>query len=402
MSHSKPSPRSVWLILILGLLTAFDPLSIDMYLPAFPEIQKTFGVGYSTVELSLTSFFIGLAFGQLIYGPLSDRYGRKKPLAIGMTLYLLASLGCAFAPSIQVLIALRMVQAVGGCAGMVISRAMVRDLFDKRRSAQIFSLLMLVMGLAPILAPLIGGYLAKYLGWRTIFGLLGLLSLLVSIAAQIFLPETHTGVRHPLTFRSMLRTYGRLLGDRRFMGFSLSAGAVRAGMFAYITGSPFVFITLFGIKPENFGWIFGTNAFGLIAAAQINSYLLSRYSVESILGTAILAAGLASTALWMAAILAPLFWAVLIPLFIFIMTLGLIGPNSAAGALAHQGAQAGAASALMGTLQWMIAAGAGLLVSRFHDGTTRPMAGVIFGSGLLAVILYFVSNPNGQSPEPAP
>ena len=303
MAQPKPDRASLSLLVLLGALTAFDPLSIDMYLPAFPQIGRDLHAGASLVELSLTSFFIGMTLGQLIYGPLSDHYGRKKPLIAGMTVYLLASFGCAFSRSIHVLILFRVLQALGGCAGMVIARAVVRDLFDKKRVAHIFSILMLVMGLAPILAPLAGGYLSEYFGWRFIFAALGGFCFITLLCAAFFLPETCSASEGRYLFRSTFRAYGELLHDRHFLGYALAGGAIYAGMFAYIAGSPFVLITLFGVRPEHYGWIFGANAVGIISFSQVNRLLLRRFDSEQILrffvgGSALFAIGVFAAALF--------------------------------------------------------------------------------------------------------
>ncbi|MBC7537966.1 MAG: multidrug effflux MFS transporter [Bacteriovorax sp.] len=393
MNQEAKSPHeTIPFIILLGSLTAFDPLSIDMYLPAFPQIGKSFSVGASSVELSLSAFFIGLALGQLIYGPLADIYGRKKPLILGMLIYFFASIGCSMSTNIEMFITFRVLQALGGCSGMVITRAIVSDLFDKKRSAHIYSMLMLVMGVAPILAPLFGGYLTKFFEWRAIFLVLGLLSL-TSIACTIFfLPETHkpTLAKVPrqkffALLKPTLLGYFDLCKDRVFMSYSLSGGLMRAAMFAYIAGSPFVFITLFGVPAENYGWIFGTNAIGIIGSSQINRFLLRRYSLESIFKNVMYVSGLMAFILVINSIFFHSLFALLIPLFFLMTTMGFIFPNSAALGLGHQGHRAGMASALLGTIQWSVAFFSSFFVSFFHNGTPTPMTGVIFISTLLAI-----------------
>jgi DHA1 family bicyclomycin/chloramphenicol resistance-like MFS transporter len=383
-----PTVRRIGLVVLLGSLTALDPLSIDMYLPSFPSIQRSFGTSISQVELSLSFFFVGMALGQLVYGPLSDRFGRRRPLLAGMALYLVSAAGCALSGSIGSLIAFRFLQALGGSAGMVISRAVVRDLFETQRAAQVFSALMLVMGVAPIIAPLAGGYVNAAFGWHAIFVALAILSGLNLLTVGTFLKETHRPAAHPVTLRSSLKAYGELFRDQRFLGYTLAGGAVRAGMFAYIAGSPFVFIELFHIPPTRYGWIFGANAVGLIASSQLNGLLLRRFRVDALLAASL------SAALGCAAglLLLPWAWgslfAILIPLFFFLATLGYAGPNSAASALGAQGHRAGTASALYGTLQWLIAFAASFLVSVLHDGTSVPMRAVIFGCGAVAFLGY--------------
>ncbi|MEO8627136.1 MAG: multidrug effflux MFS transporter, partial [Betaproteobacteria bacterium] len=231
------------LTLLLGALTAFAPMSIDMYLPALPTLQNQFVIDAGSVQLTLAVFFIGLALGQALYGPLADRFGRKPPVLIGTAVYVLASAGCVFAPTIHSLIALRFAQAIGGCAGVVIARAIVRDLCDAQDSARMFSLLMLVMGVAPILAPLAGGYLLLLWGWQSIFWALALFGSLCLLATLIWLPETRPAdATYGNGIGAALRGYRRLFQDRSFLSYTLAGGFAQAGMFAYISGSPSVFI----------------------------------------------------------------------------------------------------------------------------------------------------------------
>jgi len=390
----KAPHESIPFIILLGSLTAFDPLSIDMYLPAFPQIGKSFATGASSIELSLSAFFAGLAMGQLIYGPLADIYGRKKPLIIGMLIYFFASIGCSLSTNIKMFIAFRVLQALGGCSGMVITRAIVSDLFDKKRAAHIYSMLMLVMGVAPILAPLLGGYLTKFFGWKSIFDTLGLLSLLSIIFTYFYLPETHkpTLTKAPKQkfskiLKSTVKGYWDLFKDQSFIKYSLSGGLMRAAMFAYIAGSPFVFISLFGVPLENYGWIFGTNAIGIIASSQINRLLLRKYSLEQIYHTVIYFSGFMALVLLINSILFHSLFVILIPLFLLMASMGLLFPNSAALGLANQGHRAGMASALLGTLQWSIAFISSFAVSFLHNNTPIPMTAVIFMSALFAILI---------------
>ena len=244
-------------ILILGALSAFGPLAIDFYLPAFPAMAAAFGTDEKHVQMTLASYFLGLSLGQLAYGPVADRFGRRIPLLVGVTLFTLASLACAFAPSLDGLIAARFVQALGGCAGMVISRAVVSDKCDAVGSAKVFSQLMLVMGLAPILAPMLGGLLVNLHGWQSIFIALTAFSALSALAVALGLPESLPANQPRQPLSGALRQYGRLLADKVFLGHALTGGIAIAGMFAYIAGSPFVFIKLYGVPPEHFGWLFG-------------------------------------------------------------------------------------------------------------------------------------------------
>ena len=375
------------LLLILGALSAFGPLAIDFYLPSFPTLALAFATDVEHVQLSLSAYFMGLAIGQLLYGPLADRFGRRMPLLAGLLLFTLASLACALAPSLEWLIAARFVQALGGCAGMVITRAVVRDMCDPIDSAKVFSQLMLVMGLAPILAPLLGGLMLNVLGWQSIFIALALFGALCLLAVALWLPETLSADAPTAPLRGAMGEYLRLFGDLPFLGYALTGGFAVAGMFAYIAGSPFVFIELYGVPAEHFGWLFGANALGFILAAQLNAWLVARHGpsywlrrmvwLYLLCGSALLLTALAqSTALW------PL----LIPLFGCIACLGVLLPNSSACAMAGQGSHAGSASALLGSLQFTIAASAAAVVGLLHDGSAWPMAAVISACGLLAVL----------------
>lgn len=374
------------IILILGALSAFGPLAIDFYLPGFPAIALAFGTDEKHVQLTLASYFLGLSIGQLAYGPVADRFGRRVPLLVGVGLFTLASLACAFAPTLEWLIAARFVQALGGCAGMVLSRAIVSDKCDAVQSAKVFSQLMLVMGLAPILAPMLGGLLVNLYGWQSIFLVLTVFSAVCSLAVALGLPESMPAAhpRHPLA--GALGQYRRLLADRIFLGHALTGGIAIAGMFAYIAGSPFVFIKLYGVPPEHYGWLFGANAAGFILVAQVNARILGKLGPALLLSRAVwvyLAAAL--VLLGIAGLHTQALWPLLIPLFICIASLGCIIPNASACAMNGQWARAGSASALLGCLQFSVAAGASALVGVLHDGSAVPMAMVISLCGIFAV-----------------
>lgn len=378
-----PSKRR--LTLILGTLAAIGPFSIDMYLPSFPTLARSLGTSVAAVELTLATYLAGLAAGQLLYGPLADRLGRRAPLLGGLALYVLASLACAAAPSLAVLAAARFVQALGGCAGMVISRAVVRDHFDEKESAQLYSSLMLVMGAAPILAPLIGGQLVAHVGWRAIFVTLACIGAAMLTMVAVALPESlPPSARRKQGPGEIARSLGGMLKQIQFVRLSLAGGAMQAAMFAYIAGSPFVFIELFGVPPERYGFLFGANAFGLITSSQINRWLVPRIGVLRALRGAIVVAALAYVALFVAsgtdaglAVIAP-------PIFVGISCVGFALPNATALAMAPHGKQAGLASALLGTLQTGCGALASTGVSALADGSARPMATVMLTCGLVA------------------
>ncbi|MBV4522285.1 multidrug effflux MFS transporter [Pseudomonas sp. SWRI74] len=373
-------------ILILGALSAFGPLAIDFYLPAFPAMALAFGTDEQHVQQTLAAYFLGLSIGQLAYGPVADRFGRRLPLLIGVGLFTAASLACAYAPNLQWLIAARFVQALGGCAGMVISRAVVSDKCDAVGSAKVFSQLMLVMGLAPILAPMLGGVLVNTTGWQSIFLALTGFSALAGLAVAFGLPESMPAhlPRQPMS--GALRQYGRLLKDSVYLGHALTGGIAIAGMFSYIAGSPFVLIKLYGVPAEHFGWFFGANAAGFILVAQVNARLLAKRGPAFLLSRAVwvyLGAGLALLAV--SAMHTAQLWPLLIPLFVCIASLGCILPNASACAMNGQGARAGSASAMLGCIQFSVAAGAAALVGILHDGSAMPMAMVISLCAILVV-----------------
>lgn len=389
-------------ILILGALSAFGPLAIDFYLPGFPAIALAFGTDEKHVQLTLASYFLGLSIGQLAYGPMADRFGRRVPLLFGVTLFTLASLACAFAPNLEWLIGARFVQALGGCAGMVIARAIVSDKCDAVQSAKVFSQLMLVMGLAPILAPMLGGLLVNLYSWQSIFLSLTAFSALASLAVALGLPESMPASHPRQPLAGAFTQYHRLLGDRVFIGHALTGGIAMAGMFSYIAGSPFVFIKLYGVPAEHYGWLFGTNAAGFILAAQFNARIVGKKGPGFVLSRFIwlyLAAALVLLAI--TGLKTVQLWPLLVPLFICIASLGCIIPNASACAMNGQWARAGSASALMGCLQFSVAAGAAALVGVLHDGTAVPMAMVISLCGVLAVTLAVLTRRVQQKRDAA-
>jgi DHA1 family bicyclomycin/chloramphenicol resistance-like MFS transporter len=351
-------------------------------------MAKAFATDEKHIQLTLAVYFAGLAIGQLIYGPLADRFGRRGPLLSGVTLFTLASFACAFAPTLEWLIAARFVQALGGCAGMVISRAVVSDKCDAVGSAKVFSQLMLVTGLAPILAPLAGGLMVGIWGWQSIFLALSIFSVMAAIAVAVGLPETFPAHQPRQPLSGSLRRYAALLSDRVYLGYALTGGISIAGMFAYIAGSPFVFIQLYGVPAEHYGWLFGSNAAGFILVAQVNARLLSKRGPAFLLSRSVWVYLLAALSLLgIAALRTDALWPLLVPLFICIASLGCILPNTSACAMSGQGARAGSASALLGCIQFGVAAGAASLVGVLHDGTAMPMAMVISLCGVLAVTI---------------
>jgi len=391
----------VKLVLILGALTAFSSMSIDMYLPAFPQIARDLSVPLGTVQLSVSAFLFGSAIGQLFYGPLADRWGRKRPLLFGLSLYVLSTVGCAFVHTGEGLLFWRVVMALGGGAGMVISRAVVRDLYDTAEAARMFSLLMLVMGAAPILAPLAGGQLLLVTGWRGIFAFLGIFGLLSLCAALIWLPESlPVEKRIQRSLRDMGGIYGSLIRNRYFLCHAIALGAVAGVNFSYISGAPLVFIELHGISPQHFGIFFGLNAFGLIGASQLNRRLLRRYPAKRILGVAFGANAVA--ALLLTVVTATEiggFPLQMLLIFVCLCTTGLIYPNLTALAMAPFATSAGSASALLGTIQYTIGATAGAFVGLFHNGTGLPMVMTMTCCAMVGTIAVIGTRNSGCLPQ---
>jgi DHA1 family bicyclomycin/chloramphenicol resistance-like MFS transporter len=364
---------------ILGALTAMGPLAIDMYLPALPTIARDLGASAAAVQVSLATYFIGIAIGQAFYGPLSDRIGRKPALGFGLAVFVAASIGCALAWNVESLIAFRFLEALGGCAPLVVPRAIVRDYFDERESARMLSMLILVMGLAPILGPLVGGQLLVTFGWRSVFWVLTAYGATWYIVVALLLPESLPAERRRRPpVRAILAIYGRLLRDRTYLGYVLAGGFMFAGLLSYISGSPFVFIEVFRVPPEQFGFFFGANAVGIIAASQINRWLAGRTHPRRIIAMVFPVAAAAGVIMLINAYTgAGGFVGILVPLFCFIACYGFVMPNATALAMAPHGAIAGSASALLGTLQFVLGATAGALVGALGNGTAVPFAAVI-------------------------
>lgn len=357
-----------------------------MYLPSFPALARGLDATPAAIQLTLSAFVVGLAVGQAAYGPLADCFGRRRPLLAGLAIYTAASAGCALASRADLLIALRFVQAVGGAACLVIPRAIVRDRFDPQTTARVFSHLMLVVGVAPILAPLLGGQIVRLAGWRAVFGMLTVLGVGGIVLATVALPA---GEARAAATSAGLRDYLRLLADRRFVGFAACGGLAMTGMFAYISASPFVLIELHGVPAQAFGWIFGSNAAGLIGASQINGRLLLRLPAERLLSRALVGSvgiGIALVAVTATATGGlPL---LVMLLFVFLATRGFLQPNAVACAMADHPERAASASALFGVVQFGGATLASVLVGVLYDGTARPMALVMGGSSLLALLAY--------------
>jgi MFS transporter, DHA1 family, multidrug resistance protein len=394
MSQPQSHQRiPVSLILLAGSLTAVAPLSIDMYLPSLPALRAYF---HAPAEATLGAFLIGLAVGQFVYGPLSDRIGRRLPLLGGLALYLVATVACIFSRSLEAMIVARFFQALGGGSGQVLARAAIRDRFDHQTSARVLSMLMLVMGIAPIVAPLVGGALVAF-GWQAIFIAQLVAGGLISLWALIEFTETHPPERAALSRGENVWTSFRiLLTNPQLIGYVLAGSFNGAALFAYISAAPGLLIGVYGIAPTNFGWVFGGNAVGMVAMSQLNAHWLRRHTPEFILMRA-RPASIVFALMMLAAAYTGIggMWAVLFSLFLVIASFGLIGPNTQAAGLSVDLARTGAISSLMGASTFAVGALMTVLVGATHDGTAKPLATIILVAILLSTIaLYGLARPS--------
>lgn len=388
--------RYFFLILILGSLTAIGPFSIDMYLPGFPAIAKSLHTTTENVALSLSSFFIGISAGQLLYGPLLDRFGRKKPLYFGLTLYIIASLGCYTANSIQMLIIMRFIQAIGSCAAAVASMTMVRDIFPVKDNAKVFALLILVLGASPLIAPTVGGYITTELGWHVIFIILAIIAAIIFLAVIFFLPESYQAdPTYSLAPAPIINSFLTVLKTPQFYTYTFCGALAFSGLFAYISASPIVFMEGFGIDGKTYGWIFAVLSIGFIGSSQVNSFLVQKYRSEQIVNTALLAmAGIAVVFLigawqnWLGLA------GTIIMVFGVLCCIGLISPNTSALALAPFEKNAGTASALMGASQMAIGSVVSVGISLFKAKSAVPMATIIMASTLIALLILITGRRN--------
>jgi DHA1 family bicyclomycin/chloramphenicol resistance-like MFS transporter len=383
------------LVLVLGALVALGPLTIDMYLPALPTIVRDLGTTDAAVQLTLTGTLVGLALGQLLVGPLSDTFGRRRPLLVGVAVHVLASLLCLVAPNVGVLGGLRLLQGVGAAAASVVAMAIVRDLFVGRAAATLFSRLMLVLGVAPVLAPTIGGEVLRFTSWRGVFVVLAVLALLMIIMAARAVPETLPAVRRrPLGLRSTLRTYGGLLRDRTFVGLVLVAGLAMAGLFGYVAGSSFVFQEEFGLDEQQFGLLFGAGAIFLIGGTQLNAALLRWFEPRAILPAALALAVVAGAVLVTLSLMGVGgLVGVLAPLWTVLFATGLVMPNAPTLALARHGEAAGTAAALLGAIQMGTGAVVSPVVGVLGNDALAMGAVMAGGAALALVVLLVVVRP---------
>lgn len=383
--------RRIWIAFVLGILSAFGPLSLDMYLPALPMLEGDLHTSTSMAQLSLTSCLLGLSLGQLLAGPLSDVRGRRGPLLAGLLLYTVASLLCMFSTSAWAFVALRFIQGAAGSAGIVISRAVARDLYAGTELTKFFTLLMLVNGAAPILAPIMGGQLLQFTSWRGVFLVLSLIGVLVFIAVLFALPETlKPEHRSQGGIAQSLSTMRAIAKDRLFMGYALSQGLVTAAMFAYIAGSPFVLQNAFGVSEQTFSFIFAINGLGIIIASQVTGKLAGKIKETTLLVSGLVLAALGGIILLVGLIAGAGLAAVLPPLFIVVSCVGIVGTASFPLAMRNQAKSAGTASALLGVLSFIFGGLVAPLVGLGGSEATVPMGIVIAAANVSAIVLYAV------------
>ncbi|MDJ1481589.1 multidrug effflux MFS transporter [Cytophagaceae bacterium YF14B1] len=385
--------RYISLILILGTLTALGPFSIDMYLPGFPAMAKYLHTDVAGVALSLSSFFIGLAAGQLLYGPLLDKFGRRKPLLFGLSVYILASIGCAMITSLNELIVLRVIQAIGSCAAAVASMAMVRDLFPVNENAKVFALLMLVVGASPMVAPTIGGYVTAGPGWQWVFIILAIMAVFILLAVLLVLPDTYKpDPTISLKPKPIIIGFLNVFKVPQFYTYTFTGSFAFSGLFAYVAGSPLVFMKVFGVDDTVFGWIFAGISVGFIGSSQVNSLVLRYFTSEQIVKVALPAQALVGILFLIGSVLGVLgFWGTIVMIFLFMCCLGMINPNAAALTLAPFSRNAGTASSLFGALQLGIGALVSTSVSFFDSLSVVPLATVMCTTAGIAFMIFFIS-----------
>ena len=384
--------RYYLLVMILGALTAIGPFSIDMYLPGFPDIAKSLHTSTARVSLSLSGFFIGIAVGQLLYGPLLDRYGRKRPLYIGLSVYIAASAGCFFATSIETLIILRFIQAVGSCAAAVGALAIVRDVFPVKDIPKVFALLILILGVSPMIAPTVGGYVTASLGWQYVFVILAIIASVILLMVKFFLRETYApDPSYSLKPGPIVNSFWSVLKHPQFYTYAVCGAIGFSGLFAYLAASPFVFMDVFGVSAKVYGWIFALLSVGFIGSSQFNNMLTKKFKSAQIVNISLLAMVLLSFVFITGAISG---WfgiaGTVIMIFSILCCVGICYPNTSALSLAPFAKNAGTAAALMGAFQMSVGSFVSVIVSTFRSRTAIPMAGIIFTAALLAFIILII------------
>jgi MFS transporter, DHA1 family, multidrug resistance protein len=380
---------STFLLIMLGALSGLTPLAVDMYLPAIPSIAVDLRASVEAVQLTISTFLVGFAIGQLFYGPMADSFGRKPVILFGVALFVVASIGCIFAESLPVLLSFRLLQAIGGAAGAVVVNALLRDLFTPDEVVRAMTIVILTMTLAPLVAPLLGGAMLG-LGWQSIFILLALLGALLWVAILVLIPETLKAEhRQPLHLGTVLGNYYRVLCHRKAMGSMLASTFASAGMFAFISGSPYVYIQYFGIAPQHYGLLFGLNVLFLMLMTFINGRLVKRVGLLAMLRLGLVLSAGAGVVLFIngASGWGGL-WGIVVPVCCYVGQLGLVGANATSHALGFFPANAGTASALAGTMRFGAGALAGVAVNSFPATSALPMAGVMAACGVLALVAH--------------
>jgi DHA1 family bicyclomycin/chloramphenicol resistance-like MFS transporter len=395
--------RYFFLILILGTLTALSPFSIDMYLPGFPAIAKDLHTTTAKVALSLSSFFIGIGGGQLLYGPLMDRYGRKWPLYIGLGLYIAASIGCFLSKSVEMLISIRFIQAIGSCSAGVASMAMVRDLFPVKDNAKVFALLVLVLGASPMIAPTVGGYLTAALGWQSVFIVLLTIAALILLAVIFVLPESYEpDPTFSLAPSSIIHNFLQVIKEPQFYTYAVSGSIAFSGLFAYVSGAPLVFMDVFHVNNKMFGWIFAGLSVGFIGSSQINSLLVRKYKSEQIIFVCVICQVLVGVFFFAGAYYGWFgLWPTIGMIFLFLCCVGMLNPNAAALSLAPFSRNAGSASALMGAMQLGIGSLVSVGVSLFNSHSALPLAAIMLASSIMALGMLVIGRRNIAAPVEA-
>lgn len=381
----------------MGALCTISPFSIDMYLPGFPEMARDLNTPISNIQLSLTAYLVGIAIGQLFYGPLLDKYGRRKPLYFGLGIYVLASVGCALSQSVENLILMRFLQAIGGCAGMVSAQAIVRDIFPVGKTAQVLSLLTLVIAVSPMIAPTVGGYVTAFYNWHWVFIILAGLTVLIWIGAVLVLPKG-AEPDHEVSLKPtrVWKNYGLVLQNRQFLVYMLVGGLAGAAPFAYIASSADVFINIYQVSEQTYGWIFGILAFAMIGSTQLNHYLLRKYKSQQIIHFSLhyqvftgLLLILGIYAQWLN------IYTLVGLMFLFLTAHGLNSPNTAALSLAPFSRNAGSASALLGSMRMAMGGVVSAIISLFHNGTAMPM---VMGMAACALAGFIILKADEQIP----
>ena len=385
------------IVLVLGALCTISPFSIDMYLPGFPEMAEKLNTPISNIQLSLTAYLVGIAIGQLFYGPLLDKYGRKKPLYAGLAIYILASVGCALSQTVENLIIMRFLQAVGGCAGMVSAQAIVRDIFPVEKTAQAMSLLVLVIAVSPMIAPALGGFVTAAYDWHWVFIILAVLTAIIWIATVIVLPAGALPDKEvSLKPKQVWRSYLKVLENRQFLVYMLAGGIAGAAPFAYIASSADVFMNLYGVSEHQFGWIFAILAFAMIGSTQLNHVLLKKFSSQQIINFSLHYQSFTGILLVLG-VYFNLFnvYSLIGLMFVFLTAHGLNGPNTTALSMAPFSRNAGSASAMLGSMRMAIGGIVTAVVSMFHASSAFPM---VVGMAICAFGGFVVLKMDQQLP----